>query len=736
MVCAVWWAEFNGTWSADPALTYAAQGGTVPATTTMHVFRPGSAAETWAVDQAYSGAGFSAPSSPFTVTRTGQTTTQSNTVSFAGFFSADDNTWDGAYGTNDVTQNTDSSVVLDVSGGTAGSGESNQAVGQSFTTGGSSYPLKAIVIRIGTVGSPTDGTYCEIATSISGAAIATSNDGITYTADHNLKAYEFSNPPVLSASTKYYFRIKRNGARNTSNRYVVYYSSANPYASHGAYTLDNNVWSSESGSNDLRFMAVSLYGWYAAKVPTFDLYQWRNLAGSDQSCAFSYQIRDSAGATGDASRVQATLGGDAGVAFIATMYSQSSAASLSADTATFTLTRNAGGLTAQRKLDAAVRSYALTGNTATFNKGYSIVAATRSFTLTGNAATFQLTRLLLASTRSYTLTPTATGLTAQRKLNSDVRTYSLTGTSTVFSLFRGLLTTTSSYTLTGLAAALVVEGNKILLASTQSFSLSGQSAGFTKTTIIPVTSAQFTLTGTNSGLIHDKKLNVSSASFSYSGIAVGVSRNYLLLTDTGSLVLTGQDIIFSQDRIIMLPTTNFNFTSGIGYFVLELIEISGESVPAAHYEDSLKLEADGYVDLFQIILSDKSSVLYLKINKDTDWQGNTYEGTGIKIDGVGNYADETVSRPKLTMFNPNGVYSYLLDQGLLDGATVARYRVLKYHIDNDLPVYRRQQWKVSRIASVKNPQIVVELRDMLDGQNFTTPGRMFIPPDFPTVSLQ
>lgn len=191
---------------------------------------------------------------------------------------------------------------------------------------------------------------------------------------------------------------------------------------------------------------------------------------------------------------------------------------------------------------------------------------------------------------------------------------------------------------------------------------------------------------------------------------------------------TGQDII-------VIPSLEFTLSFGIGFLNLEFIKFNGEPVPAEHVEDAQKLEADGYVDLFQIILSDKSSKIYLKINKDVDWQGNTYEGTGIQIDGVGTYSDDTTSRPKLTLFNPDGVFSSLLDQGLLDNATIVRYRVLKAHVDADLPIYRRQQWKVSRVASVKTPFIQLELRDMLDGQNFQVPGRMFIPPDFPTVSL-
>jgi len=187
---------------------------------------------------------------------------------------------------------------------------------------------------------------------------------------------------------------------------------------------------------------------------------------------------------------------------------------------------------------------------------------------------------------------------------------------------------------------------------------------------------------------------------------------------------------------IAVPFTTFEILHGVNYYKLQTITCTGDPVPIEHIQDSKELEADAYVDLFEIILSDKVTKIYLKKDKDVDWQGHTYEGTGIKIEGVGTYADDEVARPKLTLFNPEGVFSSIVNQGLLDNATVVRIRVLKQHIIDDVPVYRRSQWRVSRVGSMVKPTIGLELRDMLDGQNFQTPGRMFIPPDFPTVSLQ
>lgn len=88
---ATFWCRFNGTWSANPAFTVSS--GTTASWAEMQVFRPSNGANTWAVDQAYTGANVAAPTTPFTYTRTGVTNAQAATVTVANFVSADDNTW-------------------------------------------------------------------------------------------------------------------------------------------------------------------------------------------------------------------------------------------------------------------------------------------------------------------------------------------------------------------------------------------------------------------------------------------------------------------------------------------------------------------------------------------------------------------------------------------------------------------------------------------------------------------
>ena len=89
------WCRYNGTWSADP--TFRTAVGTNPLTCIMHVFRPSVTTKLWTVDVAQSEVDFAAAA---TITITGQTPNVADTVSFAGWMTADDNTWGTLSGTN------------------------------------------------------------------------------------------------------------------------------------------------------------------------------------------------------------------------------------------------------------------------------------------------------------------------------------------------------------------------------------------------------------------------------------------------------------------------------------------------------------------------------------------------------------------------------------------------------------------------------------------------------------
>lgn len=136
---------------------------------------------------------------------------------------------------------------------------------------------------------------------------------------------------------------------------------------------------------------------------------------------------------------------------------------LSAESASFTLTGNSAGTVAARQITADQASFSLTGLDAGLARGFGLIADTGSFSLAGQA----------------------TGLTAQRLLTADQATYSLVGNDAGLTYSpAGSYTLTAdagSFSLTGNDATLTYTplNNYTLTAETGAFTLSGQAAGLT-----------------------------------------------------------------------------------------------------------------------------------------------------------------------------------------------------------------------------------------------------------------
>lgn len=158
------------------------------------------------------------------------------------------------------------------------------------------------------------------------------------------------------------------------------------------------------------------------------------------------------------------------------------------------------------------------------------------------------------------------------------------------------------------------------------------------------------------------------------------------------------------------------------------------TVPASHLEEAQKLSADGLVDLWEIHLN-PTGILYLKLNNTVTWQGKTFDGMGIKIGTVSKSANDEASRPTLMLQNYNGLFSSFVQQGVFEKAMVYRYRVLPQHIESNSNIFHRQFWMVSRVSGLKKEGIQLELRAPSDGPFFVVPARMYIPPEFPSVSM-
>lgn len=156
-------------------------------------------------------------------------------------------------------------------------------------------------------------------------------------------------------------------------------------------------------------------------------------------------------------------------------------------------------------------------------------------------------------------------------------------------------------------------------------------------------------------------------------------------------------------------------------------------IPDTHKIENLKLEADAYVDLFQIDLYNKTT-LRLKAGDDIEWAGYLWEGYPIELSGH-ELDSEKLSRPTLRVVNPEGIFSSLFISGDIEKATLYRYRVLRQDLDNDREIYQRLKWIIWNIKSITKNYVELELRNPMDGNNFNVPARLFIQPDFPSVTL-
>lgn len=152
-------------------------------------------------------------------------------------------------------------------------------------------------------------------------------------------------------------------------------------------------------------------------------------------------------------------------------------------------------------------------------------------------------------------------------------------------------------------------------------------------------------------------------------------------------------------------------------------------------EDEVKLQKDAIYELFQVVLGSGGGTLYLRDGPDVVWRGNTYEGIALKADGFKFTSDEEASRPKLKIANPEGIFSAYVFEGVLEGSIVRRFKVLKEHLDADLNIFNLDIWTLSRVSTMNKYFLEVELRRPFDGPTAQAPARMFIPPEFPMVSL-
>ncbi len=147
-----------------------------------------------------------------------------------------------------------------INGGTAGSSQTSQACGQSFTAS-ATYNTSLIKLMMYKIGAPTDNLTLEVlTTSITGSVIATSSGFDSSTLGTSTTGAWVSfifGSFALTSGTKYYLRLTRVAAFDATNAAEWINPGINAYTGGGgAYVRTNNVWGAESTTTDFTFQVI------------------------------------------------------------------------------------------------------------------------------------------------------------------------------------------------------------------------------------------------------------------------------------------------------------------------------------------------------------------------------------------------------------------------------------------------------------------------------------------------
>jgi phage-related protein len=161
------------------------------------------------------------------------------------------------------------------------------------------------------------------------------------------------------------------------------------------------------------------------------------------------------------------------------------------------------------------------------------------------------------------------------------------------------------------------------------------------------------------------------------------------------------------------------------------------SLPIEHVTDSLKLTADGMVELFELTPL-AGGTLRFKNDNTVMWRGNEFTGLPVSFTDMVMTAQGSSTKPRMTIGEVNrdfSVFKPLVADGLLEGATVVYTRIkLEQMLANSL-VRETRVFTIKRVSGYSRSQVSIEMATASDGLRFTIPHRQILPPAFPAVLI-
>ena len=162
------------------------------------------------------------------------------------------------------------------------------------------------------------------------------------------------------------------------------------------------------------------------------------------------------------------------------------------------------------------------------------------------------------------------------------------------------------------------------------------------------------------------------------------------------------------------------------------------NLPAEHVTDGLKLNADGYVELFELNPISGGTFRFKNDNPVT-YRGNEYAGLPVSFTDMTMSAQGAPTQPRMTIGEVNrdlSIFKPLVADGLLEGATVTYTRILLAQLQANSPVRETRVFVIKKVQGYSRSQISIQLATASDGLRFTIPHRQILPPAFPAVLIQ
>jgi hypothetical protein len=233
---------------------------------------------------------------------------------------------------------------------------------------------------------------------------------------------------------------------------------------------------------------------------------------------------------------------------------------LTLDPGAFTLSGQAVGLRASRRLPLAAGAFTLSGQALALRISRRLALAAGTFTLSGQSLALRASRRVALAAGAFTLAGQPVALLAGRRLVLAPGSFALVGQPVTLSysenlVHRTLVAEPGSFAVVGQDVRLLA-GRRIALAA-GAFSLSGQPVTLRAARRMQLGAGAVALTGQLVALLAGRRMTIDAATLALTGQPVALRAARRLALSAGPFVLTGQpvDLAYSgQLRLLAGPT--------------------------------------------------------------------------------------------------------------------------------------------------------------------------------------